>query len=259
MEIISKISKGSLMDQIYPPKNRIWIKTGQYVIISPIEEELRKNIKFRPFFRGITCIEQLKLTIIKNIFDILEKENPENIIVTGSFLDKGFKFNDIDLILVKKDNVNLIKLRKKIEDEFGIQSHIIQIDNKSLIYGISTDPLYNVMLSKSLSKKRMIIREKRRIDYKILDLNLLKSKSLIDNFDVLNGEEKYYLALNMVSILLFIQNKKLSKKIVEDYIEEVFNTEIKKIKYNLIEKTKFMKKYKEIYEKTFNLIMENVK
>lgn len=115
------------------------------------------------------------------------------------------------------------------------------------------------MLSKCISKKRIIINEKRKINYKLLDINLLKSNSLIDNFDILNGEEKYYLTLNMIAILLFIQNKKLTKKIVEDTIEKTFNIKIEKIKYNLIEKSTFIKKYKEVYKKTFDLILQNIK
>ena len=259
MELISKVSKGTRMDQIYLPKNRTGMPTGQYVIISPLEERLIKKTEFKPFFRGIASLEPLKLTIIKSIFEILQKENPENIIITGSFLDKGFKFNDLDILFVKENKLDISKLKEKIENEIGIKAHIIPIENKTLISGISTDPLYSMMLSKCISKKRIIINEKRNIDYKLLDLNLLKSKSLIDNFDILNGEEKYYLTLNMISILLFVQNKKLSKKLVEDSIEKTFNIEIEKIKYNLIEKSEFIKKYKEIYKKTFNLIMGNIK
>jgi len=258
MELISKVSKGTRMDQIYLPKNRTGMPAGQYVIVSSLEDGLIKNNESKPFFRGIDSIEPLKLMIIKNIFEILEKENPENIIITGSFLDRGFRFNDIDILFVKENNPDIKRLKEKIEN-IGIKAHLIPIENKTLISGISTDPLYSMMLSKCISKKRIIINEKRNIDYKLLDLNLLKSKSLIDNFDILNGEEKYYLTLNMISILLFVQNKKLSKKLVEDSIEKTFNIEIEKIKYNLIEKSEFIKKYKEIYKKTFNLIMGNIK
>ena len=258
MELISKISKGTRMDQIYLPKNRIGMRTGQYVLISPIEEGLIKKNEFKPFFRGINNLEPLKLTIIKSVFEILEKENPENIIITGSFLDKGFKFNDLDILFVKENKIDISKLKEKIENEIGIKIHLIPIENKTLTYGISTDPLYSLMLSKCISKKR-IITNKRKINYKILDLNLLKSNSLIDNFDILNGEEKYYLTLNMIAILLFIQNEKLTKKLVEDSIEKTFNIKIEKIKYNLIEKSEFIKRYKEIYKKTFDLIMENIK
>jgi len=113
------------------------------------------------------------------------------------------------------------------------------------------------MLSKCVSSKRFIFNIKRKINYKLLDLNLLKNKSLIDNFEILNGNEKYYLILNMISILLFFQNKKLSKEIVNKEIEKLFSIKIQEIKENRI-KPNFLKKYKKIYNKTFNLIISNI-
>ena len=115
------------------------------------------------------------------------------------------------------------------------------------------------MLSKCISTKRIIFKLNKNIDYKLLDFQLLKSKTLIENFDILNGDEKYYLTLNLMSILLFIQNSKLNKEIVNDYIEKEFNIKIEEIKENTLEKAGFIKKYHKIYNKTFNLIMENIK
>lgn len=254
--MIAKISKGSNMDQIYIPKNRTGLPIGQYVRIVSIEEFKEKKSDFKPFFYNANNLEPFKLEIIKSIFNILEAIKPQNIIVTGSFLEEGFKFNDIDVLIVKDEKTEIIPLKIKIENMWGIKSHIIYADNKTLISGISTDPLYSLMLSKCVSKNRIIFKIKRIFDYKLLDFQLLKSKTLIDNFDILNGEEKYYLLLNMFSILRFIQNKKLSKEAVNKDIEGKFGIKIRAIKENILEKNKFIKKYKEIYNKTFNLIME---
>ena len=258
MELIGRISKGSKMDQIYLSKNRAGLPNGQYVIIAPLESKFKEKAEFKPVFYNIKNFEPLKLMIIKNVFNIIEKMSPENIIITGSFLEKGFKFNDIDILIVKKEEIDSKRLKEKIENEIGIKAHIIPIEQKTLISGLSTDPLYSLMLSKCISKKRIIFKAKRTIDYKFLDFQLLKSKTLTDNFDILNGEEKYYLVMNMISILLFIENNKLSKKIVDDNIEKLFDIKTEDIKQNLIEKDKFIKKYDEIYNKTFNEIMENI-
>lgn len=258
MELIGRISKGSKMDQIYLPKNRAGLSNGQYVVITPLENKFKQKEKIRPFFYNTKSIAPLKLMIIENIFRIIDEIKNENIIITGSFLEKGFKFNDIDILVIKEEKIDLKRLKEKIENEIGIKTHLILIDNKTLISGLSTDPLYILMLSKCISKKRIIIKEKRMIDYKILDFQLLKSKTLMDNFDILTGEEKYYFILNIMAILLFIQNKKLSKESVNDNIEKVFGIKIDEIKQNLIEKDKFIKKYSKIYNKTFNTIMENI-
>ena len=264
MEIIGRISKGSKMDQIYIPKNRIGLTGGEYVLIIPLKEKIEKAAgktrkqKFKPYFYNIKNLEPIKLRIIEEIFNLIEKkEKFENIIITGSFLEQGFSFNDIDILLVSEKKINTETIKYEIENLIGIKTHIILLNSKSLYSGLSFDPLYILMLSKCVSSKRFIFNIKRKINYKLLDLNLLKSKSLIDNFEILNGNEKYYLILNMISILLFFQNKKLSKEIVNKEIEKLFSIKIQEIKENRI-KPNFLKKYKKIYNKTFNLIISNI-
>lgn len=259
MELIGRISKGSKMDQIYIPKNRTGFSSGDYVLIQPIDKRERKD-KNKLYFYGVKCLEPIKLRVIEEISILISREaNPENIIITGSFLEPGFNFNDLDILIINEQKINLDKIRSKIENMTGIKTHIILLDKKTLISGISSDPLYTLMISKCISKNRLIFKAERKINYKILDLLLLKSKTPIDNFGILSGNEKYYLTLNMVSILLFIQNKKLSKEIVNKEIEKIFSIKISEIKENLITKEDFIKKYKEIYNKTFNLIMESIK
>ena len=258
MAIVAKISRGSKMDQIYIPKNRAGFSTGQYVLISPLESELKQKRLFKPCYYGIKTLENLKLKIIQEIFEDLEDQGYENIIITGSFLETGFKFNDIDVILINGKKIETSNIKEKIEKKTGIKAHVIIMDSKTLMAGLSKDPLYSMMLSKCVSKKRLIFNVKRDIDYKILDYQLLKSNTLIDNFDLLNGEEKYYLTLNMISILLFIKNQKLSRKVVNNEIERIFKVEIKEIKENLLDKSQYTKKYVEIYNTTFNLIMEGI-
>lgn len=261
MELIGRISKGSRMDQIYISKNRSGFASGEYVLIMPLTSKQEKQTpgQFKPYLYNLKNLEPIKLRIIEEIFNLIKKNlEPENIIITGSFLEPGFKFNDIDVLILTERKMNTEMLNEKISSMTGIKPHVIPIDNKSLIFGLSSDPLYSLMLSKRISLKRIIFNVKRKINYKILDLSLLKSKTLIDNFEILNGNEKYYLAFNMVSILLFIQGRKLRNDRVNKEIEKLFNTKIDSIKENLI-KQDFIKKYKKTYNQTFNLIMESIK
>ena len=125
MELIGRISKGSKMDQIYLPKNRAGLPNGQYVIIVPLENQFKQKKSIKPFFYNVRDIEQLKLMIIENIFRIIEEINPENIIITGSFLEKGFKFNDIDILVIKEENTDIKRLKDKIENANTLErSHI---------------------------------------------------------------------------------------------------------------------------------------
>ncbi len=257
MEIIAKISRGSKMDQVYIPKNRSGFSVGSYVILKPIEIE--KPVE-KPFFYNIKEIEPIKLELIKQIMKIIDSciENYENIIITGSFLESSFNFNDIDIVIVTGSKISQDLIKKKIEGITKISAHIIALDNNSLIKGLSTDPLYQMMLSKCVAKKRIIYQIKKEINYKLLDLHLLKSKTLMYNFDILNGNEKYYLVRNMIAIYLFLQHKKLNHDIVNKWIKELFGVDATKIKQNLLDKKAFLHRYNKIYEDTFNKIMDTI-
>lgn len=264
MEIIAKISKGSRMDQIYIPKKRTNFSTGSYVIVRPLETIPKTTTKKhpKPYFYNVNFIEPIKLIIIEKIIETIDKTTVyENIIITGSFLDKGFSFNDIDIMLINKDKkfkLNIKSIEKSVEEAIGIKTHILLLDSKTLLKGLSTDPLYQMMLSKYVAKKRFICNIKRKINYKILDLHLLKSKILIENFDILNGNEKYYLTRNLIAIFLFLQNKKISKQEIDKKIEMLFGIKIEELKQNLLDKSKFLKEYKLLYRKIFNKIMQNI-
>lgn len=258
MELISKISKGTKMDQIYIPKNRSGFDIGNYVIIKSLEKE---RIIEKPFFYNIENIEPIKVNIITEILTAINNitEKYENIIITGSFLDKGFNFNDIDIIIITEEKLNEKDIKEYIENIIKIKTHIILLNNKALTEGLSTDPLYQMMLSKCVAKKRFIFNIKYKINYKILDLHLLKSKLLIDNFDYLNGNEKYYFTRNMITILLYVQHKKINKELVNKEIKNLFKIDIQEIRLNMINKDKFLSIYKKIYNNLFNKIMENIK
>ncbi|MFH1365131.1 MAG: hypothetical protein ABIH28_00930 [archaeon] len=263
VEIIGRISKGSKMDQIYIPKNRAGFGTGEYVLISPlrskVEEIKLEKKKHELYFNNVGKLEPIKIRVIEDIMGLIDKKIiSQNIIITGSFLDEGFGFNDIDILILSEEKINIKIIEKDIRELEGIKAHVIILGSKTLSSGLPLDPLYIMMLSKCVSKNRLIFRIKRKINYKLLDINLLKSKTLIDNFDALNGNEKYYFTMNMISILLFIKGLKLTKDLVNRNIEKIFNVKIKDIKDNTLQKQDFIKKYKEIFNKTFNLIFEGI-
>jgi len=249
------------MDQVYIPKNRAGFSIGQYVTIMPLERlnsEKEDGKRIKPYFYNVKNLEPIKTRIIEEVFNLVNKEiNPENIIITGSFLEKGFSFNDLDILIIDDKKIDVSLIKNKIESLTGIKTHIIVISKNELLSGLSIDPLYSLMLSKCVSKERIIFRIKRNINYKLLDLNLLKSKSLIDGFELLNGKEKYYLTFNMVAILLFISGKKLNREIVNKKIEELCKININELKENMV-KNDFLKKYKEVYNKTFKTILEKI-
>lgn len=257
MVIIAKVSRGSKMDQIYIPKNRSEFDIGSYVVLKPLETEKVE----KPYLYNIKNIEPIKLDMLNEIIRIIDKTiYNENIIITGSFLDEGFNFDDIDVIIITENKLNKNNIERNIEDKIKIKTHIIIINNKTLIKGLSIDPLYQMMLSKCVAKKRFIYNVQPKKDYRILDLHLLKSELLINNFDYLDGNEKYYLVRNMIAIYSYIKNKKINKEKIDKEIKKIFGIkDIKEIKHNMLNKNEFLEKYKKIYKNISYTIMENIK
>ena len=227
-QIIAKISRGSNMNQIYLPKNAsgIGMIPGQYVTIHILTDSIEKKetkTPFKPYFYGLKLIEPIKLQIIRDIFDISAKfiDKEKNLIITGSFLESGFNFKDVDIILLSK--VNTKSIEQEIVAKLGIRPHLIVMTKEEFLRGLASDPLYQTMISRCISNKRLIFNYKPQVNAKLLDLHLLKSKSLIDNFEILNGKEKYYLTFNLISIFLFIQRGKITKELVEQTIKQIFS------------------------------------
>lgn len=251
--LIGKISRGSRMDQIYLPKSRPpGFAAGDYVEITPTK---RKKRSF--FTYNVGQLEPVKNLIKDEIFDYFE--NVDNVLVAGSFLEKGFDFNDIDIILIGEIEENK-RWPEYFQAKLGIKPHFLCLDRKSLLQGMKQDPLFQMMISKYLARKRELFIFKNEYNYKLLDLHLLESKTLIDNFEVLTGREKYRLVRNLMAIKLFLGGEKLSRESVDKEIGKVFGRgTADNLKENMVEKAKFLKRFKELYYKTFQEIMNGVK
>ena len=176
VELISRISKGTRMDQIYIPKERIpGFELGATVMIKPVLEKAKP----KPYYFKVTNLEPIKNIVIEEILNYFEQL--ENVLITGSFLEKGFGFGDIDVLLITNGKIGNDNIESHFEREFGIKFHITTIAFKSLLKGLSTDPLFQMMLSKFVSGKRVIFRVINDINCKLLDLHLLKYLPLLYN------------------------------------------------------------------------------
>lgn len=252
LQILSKISKGTKMDQVYISKNRNpGFEVGSYVVISPALE--KQEIK--PYYYQIKQLEPVKIQIINKIFEFLS--DADNVIIAGSFLEKGFTFNDMDVMII---NGTKNPIEKFIKEQFGMESHIINITYEALRKGLNTDPLFQMLLSKFVSKKRILIKIEPEINYKLLDIHLLRSKLLIDNFDYLNGKEKYKMTRNMFAIKRFLKKELLTKENIDKDINIYFGkNSVNEILDNTIPKIEFVRKYRKLYNDLFNEIMKGAR
>ena len=248
--IIARVSRGSVMDQVYLPKNRSSaLGIGEYVVIAPA---LQKK-QITPYYYNAQNIEPIKAEIIQGI---LSNSEAENIIIAGSFLEKGFNFEDIDIIVINGEGK---AIEKYAETAFGLKAHIINMKYDTLRTGLNTDPLFQMILSRFAAKERLLLNIKQEINYKLLDMHLLKSKILPEQFEHLNGIEKFILTRNMVAIRLFIEGKTATIDKVNKEINNLFGKDAaSKLLENTMEKLPFTAKYKEIYRKVFNAIMDGI-
>ncbi|MBS3162709.1 hypothetical protein J4467_02190 [Candidatus Woesearchaeota archaeon] len=210
--LISKISRGSVMDQIYLSKNRKSLKVGSYVTI----QEIKSPSIINPYYHNVSYIEPIKYNIIKSIFEFLEAE--ENVLVTGSFLEEGFSFEDLDLIVFG----NVSGIQEFVKSNYGIDVHIIEINSNEFNKGINTDPLFQMIASKFIAKNRIILNINNQINYKLMDLALVKSELILTNYEISSGPEKYKLLRNAFAIKRFIENKQVSKEFIDKDIENYF-------------------------------------
>lgn len=251
--LIGKISKGTLMDQIYIPKERpLGFGLGVPVIIKLAAEE----DEIRPIYYNVSDLEPIKISIIQKIFS--ELNFADNIIITGSFLEKSFLFNDIDVVLIY-NKIDTKKLEARLNKIFGLEFHILALNYNTLLKGLETDPLFQAMLSRYVAKKKLIFRYKNKINYKILDLHLLKSKPLIENFDYLTGNQKYGMARNLISIFLFLNRKKVSNTTIDYNIKKFLKEQPANIRQNIVNKAIFIKEYKKTYDTLLKKILEGIK
>ncbi len=241
------------MDQIYLPKSRPpGFGVGSFVELIPTLKEKA------PFYtHSLPRVEPIKIQIITEIFNYFE--HADNVIITGSFLEKGFNFGDIDIIIV--DNLKLDKTwEEHFLEELGVKVHIICINRKSLVKGLRTDPLFQMMLSKYISKKRELFQKDYEFNYKLLDLHLHHSQTLVGGFDLLSGKEKYNLTRNLFAIRLFLDKQKVSIEHVDLAIGHTFGKgTVEKLKNNLVERKSFLPRFKIIYAQTFKTVMAQSK
>ncbi len=251
--LISKISTGSQMDQIYLPKLRPpGFALGEMVEIRPTKKQKRSCYTYK-----VGKLEPLKSLIKDEIFDYFGLV--DNVIITGSFLEEGFQFNDVDVILI--DHLQPQPgWQKHFKDTLGVKAQFLCLDRKSLLQGLQQDPLFQMMLSKYLAKKRELFHYENEFNYKLLDLHLLKSKTLLNSFDILTGKEKYDLVRNTIAIRLFLEEEKLSKERVEQEMEKLWGKGIaESLKKNMVEKGIVLKEFKKVYNETQAVIMERMK
>lgn len=259
-KLIKRISKGARFNQIYLQKNEgVDFEPGKSVIITPLDGIISQEPSL---FEYNVKLGNLKKQIVRAIFKSVESSGDyDNILITGSFLDEGFNFEDIDIVILNPKSIDKSHLKESIENGIGVEPHIILIGSESFNKGIKRDPLFSLMVAKYVSRNRAIFRKDKEINYKLLDIYLLRNKNLIDGYDLFNIKQRKKLLRDFMSIKLFSENKEITQKRIEKETESIFGKAIIESLFyygNNEEKEKFIRKLKREYDKLERKILENV-
>lgn len=258
--IIKKISKGARFNQIYLQKNEgIGFEPGKSVVISPLEHVI---VKEPSIFEYNVKLGSLKKEIIKMVFKMIDSEGYyDNLLITGSFLDEGFQFEDLDVVIINPRHIQKDRLKESIKQRTGIEPHLILMDAESFARGIKRDPLFRLMVDRYVSARRTLFKKGRELNYKLLDVYLLRNKNLIDGYDLFSIKQRKKLLRDFVSIKLFSENKEVTIRNIEKEINILFGKDIIEDLFcygNNEEKHKFIMKLKKEFNKLESRILKNV-
>ncbi|HLC96622.1 MAG TPA: hypothetical protein VJH97_04830 [Candidatus Nanoarchaeia archaeon] len=254
--LIRKISKGSRFNQIYLQKDEMGFEPGTAVLLQPVLETMSREIE--PFQYNV-AVDKIKKEVIKKIFKIIDSAGAsKNILITGSFLEKGFTFEDIDIIVIDPLITDKKTLKDQIRETLGVTPHLIFIDLQILLKGIKQDPLFSLMVDRFVCKERIIFRKDKSINYKLLDVYLLKNKNLIEAFDLFTIKQRKKVIRDFVSIKLFSEDKELTAKSVEKETDRLFGKDlIDKLAAYAGEESKrrFLARFKKEYRELENKLL----
>lgn len=244
------------MDQIYLPRQREGFPVGSFVEISPVIPV--QKVESLAFY-NTQNIEPIKLHMIKEMFRIIEEHNNvENVIVAGSFFNEGFHFNDIDVIVISDKDIDQKMIQARLEETLGGKFQVVELSKKEFQDALLQEPMMDCMVQKCVSRESFVVPSTKQMNWKSLDLSLLSSELLIENFPFLSTNERYKQVRNLIAIYNFIENKRMSS--VDDSIDALFGKGISvALRNGTLELKDFRKKYKQVYQKLQKIIFAGFK
>ena len=116
------------------------------------------------------------------------------------------------------------------------------------------------MVDRYVSAKRAIFRKDRELNYKLLDIYLLKNKNLIEGYDLFSIKQRKKLLRDFISIKLFSENKEVTIENIEKETNRLFGKDIIESLFyygNNEEKHEFIAKLKKEFYKLEKYILKN--
>jgi len=207
MKFIHQVSKGSLYNQIYIPKEAENIFEAGDIV----EVKLLKKKSFLYFSKALKNIGEFKEKLVKEIFSFLVKFSEiKQVFTVGSFLTEKVDYNDIDLLIITEKKINGIeeKVYTQLIDKFQLRFHIISFPESSFLNLQNICPLTRSMLYYFVSNKKFEISQETKIDKQHLQFLLMMPEDLLKI--KANSRIFYDNIRRLVTLSNFLENKSLN-------------------------------------------------
>ena len=218
MKFVHKVSKGSRFNQIYVPKEmEKEFEAGDLVEVRLLEK------KAKLYFYNIKRINKFKEKLIREIFSFLSCFNEiKQVFAVGSFLTQKEDYNDIDLLIITKENSEE-KNYNELINKFELRFHIIIIPEGRFLNLKKTCPLTRSMLYHNISN-REFKSEKSKVDVKHIKFLLMMPEDLLK---VKARSRAFYDSIRrLITIEKFLEDKEKSPLIINKEMEQIAGRDI---------------------------------
>jgi hypothetical protein len=116
------------------------------------------------------------------------------------------------------------------------------------------------MIDKYVSLKRTIFKKEVKINYKLIDAYLMRTKNLIDGFNFLNLKQRKKIIRDFVSLKLFCDGIDITLENIDKEINRIFGKlAIERLFFygDSSLKHEFIKKFKNEFNKLEKMVIEN--
>lgn len=251
-----RISKGSRYNQIYVPAgNESQFEVGDLVEVRLLEKKNRLYVHK-------ASLTDFKRKLISEIFRFLAKNSDiEQIFVFGSFLYGKIGYNDIDIIIMGKDDSEEFdnKITDNLTEEFNLKFHVISVKEEGFLKELKTSPLMRSMMSHFVSNEKFSVPRERELDKNHI-LYLLMGPEDILKTDFEKGRIYYDQIRKLDIIERFLHNDEEDMLEINKNIENELGTKmLERLKKDEFIGKKDIDFLREIINKRLNKIKKEVK
>ena len=222
MKFIHTISKGSRHNQIYIPKEmEMNFSVGDIVQVKLVSKKIRLI-----YSKPLRNLSEFKEKLVLDVFSFLSQFQIKQIFFVGSFLTEKIDYNDIDLlIIIKNQDKNLEEIiYNKLIEKFNLKFHILVISDKRFNVLIKICPLIRSMLTFFVSDNNFKLEKNMYLDKNHIKFLLMMPEDILE---ITPESRIFYDSLRrLVTIERFLNESDISTIRINSDLEELLGSNL---------------------------------